>query len=120
MCVGSGVGVERQEEATENLGPAAMTRRWWCRWRPGLDLGVIFLISFLFMHLFVAVLGLRCAQVCGERRLFFIAVCGVLVAVAWASVVVARRLKSCRSQALKHRLIDVAHFHSFLTIVSSP
>ena len=57
MCVGSGVGVERQEEATENLGPAAMTRRWWCRWRPGLDLGVIFLISFLFMHLFVAVLG---------------------------------------------------------------
>ena len=75
MCVGSGVGVERQEEATENLGPAAMTRRWWCRWRPGLDLGVIFLISFLFMHLFVAVLGLRCRA--GLWRAEVILHCGV-------------------------------------------
>ena len=76
------------------------------------------------MHLFVAELGLRCRTglffSCGEWRVFFVAVCGVLVAVAWASGVVACGLKSCSSQALKYRLIAVAHFHSFLTIISSP
>ena len=52
---------------------------------------------------------------CGEQGQLFVAVCKLLIAVAsvccgaWAlgaraSVVVARRLSSCGSQALEHRL----------------
>ena len=61
-------------------------------------------------------LGLRCMQAfssCGECGLLFIAVHGLLIAVAsrcgawalgvWASVVVARGLSSCGARALEHR-----------------
>ena len=51
---------------------------------------------------------------CFERRLLFVVVCGLLIAVAshcralalgaQASVVVARRLSSCGSWAVEHRL----------------
>ena len=61
----------------------------------------------------MAVLGLRCCtwacSSCGERGLLFVAVRGLLIAVAsrcgtqalgaWASVVVARGLSSCVSWA---------------------
>ena len=67
-------------------------------------------------YLFLAVLGLRCCarafSSCGERGLLFVAVCGLLIAVAslvaehgaWASVVVARGLNSCGSRAPECRL----------------
>ena len=49
------------------------------------DVLVSFLID-LFIYLFLAALGLRCcAQAfssCGERGLLFVAVCGLLIAVA--------------------------------------
>ena len=75
------------------------------------------LFIYLLIH-FLAVLGLRCCMwacsSCGERGLLFVVVCGLLIAVAsrcgaralgtWASVVVARGLSSCGSQALELRL----------------
>ena len=76
-----------------------------------------FIIYLLF--LFLAVLGLRfCVRAfssCGERGLLFVAVHGLLIAVAslccgpralgvQASGVVARGLSSCGSRALEHRL----------------
>ena len=71
-----------------------------------------------FIYLFLAVLGLRCCArafySCSERGLLFVAVRGLLIAVAsrcraralgaWASVVAARGLSSCGSWALEHRL----------------
>ena len=66
--------------------------------------GLYFLFLFIYLiYLFLAVLGLRCCvrafSSCGEQGLFFIAVRGLLIAVAshcraralgaWASVVVA-------------------------------
>ena len=46
----------------------------------------IFFFNLFFIYLFLAVLGLRCcAQAlssCGERGLLFVAVCGLLIAVA--------------------------------------
>ena len=77
-----------------------------------------FLINLL-IYLFLAALGLRCyawaSSSCGERGLLFIAVHGLLIAVAglccgaralgvWALVVAARGLSSCGSQALELRL----------------
>ena len=56
----------------------------------------------LFIYLFLAALGLRCcAQVfssCGERGLLFVAVRGLLIAVA-SLVALERRLSSCGSWA---------------------
>ena len=63
-------------------------------------------------------LGLRCCtrafSSCGKRGLFFVAVPGLLIAVAsrcraqalgvWASVVVVHGLSSCGSRALERRL----------------
>ena len=67
--------------------------------------------------LFLAALGLRCCMRafsrCGERGLLFVVVRRLLIAVACcgagalgmqASVVVARGLSNCGSQALEHRL----------------
>ena len=65
------------------------------------------------MYLFLAVLGLHCCtrafSSCGERGLLFVALRGLLIAVAslvaehrlgmWASVVVALGLSSCGSRA---------------------
>ena len=46
----------------------------------------IYLSIYLFIYLFMAVLGLRCCvrafSSCGEWRLLFVAVCGLLIAVA--------------------------------------
>ena len=68
---------------------------------------------------FLAALGLRCCawafSSCCEQVLLFLAVRGLLIAVAslvaehgalgaWASVVVARELSSCGSRALECRL----------------
>ena len=79
-------------------------------------LKIYFIYLFLF---FLTVLGLRCCarafSSCGERGLLFVAVHGLLIAGATlccsaralgaqASVVVARGLSSCGSQALEHRL----------------
>ena len=66
-----------------------------------------FILLFLFIfNLFLAVLGLRCCtqafSSCSEQGLLFIAVRGLLTAVA--SVVVALGLSSCGSQALERRL----------------
>ena len=77
----------------------------------------LFFKIYLF-YLFLAALGLCCCvqafSSCGERGLLFIAVCGLLIAVASrcgaeavgvrASVVVARGLNSCGSWAPEHRL----------------
>ena len=66
----------------------------------------------------MAVLGLGCCtwafSSCSERGLLFVAVCGLLIAVAsrcrawalgaWASVVVAHGLSGCGSRALERRL----------------
>ena len=70
-------------------------------------------MSFLFIYVFLAALSLRCCarafSSCGERGLLFIAVRGLLIAVASlvlaralgarASVVVARGLSSCGTWA---------------------
>ena len=76
----------------------------------------LFFFSFFF---FLAVLGLCCCvwafSSCGEWGLLFVAVHGLLIAVAslcwgaralgaWASVVAARGLSSCGSRALERRL----------------
>ena len=79
-----------------------------------------FLLNFyLFIYLFLAVLGLRCCarafSSCGERGLLFVAVHGLLFAMAslvvehglqgtWASVLVVCRLSSCGSQTVERRL----------------
>ena len=59
-----------------------------------------FKIYLLFIYLFLAVLGLRCCvwafSSCGEQGLPFIAVCGLLIAVA--SLVAEHRLWACRLQ----------------------
>ena len=67
-----------------------------------------------FIYLFLAALGLCCCawafSSCGEQGLLFVAVCGLLIAMASlvaehgalgtrASVVVTRRLTSCGTQA---------------------
>ena len=71
-----------------------------------------FFLKFIFIYLFLAALGC-CSQAfssCGERGLLFIVVHGLLIVVAslcyrawalgvWASVVVARGLSSCGTQA---------------------
>ena len=79
---------------------------------------LVFLGFFInvFIYLFLAELGLRCwaraFSSCGERGLLFIAVHGLLIAVAslccgaqalgvWASVVAARGLSSCSTWALE-------------------
>ena len=76
------------------------------------------LFIYLFVYLFMAVLGLRCCRwafsSCGERGLLFVAVCRLLIAVAprcraralgtRASVVAAHGLSSCGSWALELRL----------------
>ena len=58
----------------------------------------------LFIYLFLAALGLRCcvraSSSCGERGLFVVVVCGLLIAVA--SLVVEHRLQVCRLQQLWH------------------
>ena len=65
------------------------------------------------MYLFLAALGLRCCawafSSCGEQRLLFVVVRGLLITVAsrcgawalgmWALVVVVRGLSSCGTQA---------------------
>ena len=77
------------------------------------------LFLYLYIYLFGAALGLCCCArafcSCSEWRLIFVAVFRLLIVVAslccgaralgtWASVVVACRLSSCGSRALKHRL----------------
>ena len=71
-----------------------------------------------FIYLFLAVLGLCCCvrafSSCGEQGLLFVAVRGLLIAVASrcgvqalgtrASVVAAHGLSSCGSWAVEHRL----------------
>ena len=82
----------------------------------------VHIFSFLnkSIYLFLAVLGLRCCawafSSCGEQGLLFVAVHGLLIAVAatlccgaWAlgvraSVVVAHRLSSCGLRPLERRL----------------
>ena len=83
--------------------------------------GFLLCIFHLFICLFIlilAALGLRCCawafSSCSKRGLLFVAVRGLLTAVAsrygaqalgaWASVVGARRLSSCDSRALERRL----------------
>ena len=75
-------------------------------------------VLILFIYLFLATLGLRCCawafSSCGEWGLLFVAVRGLLIAVASrcraralgmrASVVVAHGLSSCGPQALERRL----------------
>ena len=55
---------------------------------------IYYLFIYLFIYLFMAALGLRCCvqafSSCGERGLLFVAVCGLLIAVA--SLVVEHRL----------------------------
>ena len=72
---------------------------------------VSFIFIYLFVCLFMAALGLHCCvqafSSCSEWGLFFVAVRGLLIAVA--SLVVehrlqARRLSSCASWALERRL----------------
>ena len=57
-----------------------------------------------FIYLFLATLGLRCCawafSSCGERGLLFVAVCGLLIAVA--SLVAEHRLQACILQYLWH------------------
>ena len=65
-----------------------------------------------FIYLFLAALGLRCcAQAfssCGEQGLLFIAVRGLLIAMA--SLVAEHRLQACRLQQLQHvGSVVVAH-----------
>ena len=85
-------------------------------------LKVIQVTTFFFFNKFIYLwlrLGLHCCarafSSCGERGLLFIAVHGLLIAVAslccgahalgtWASVVVARGLSSRGSRALERRL----------------
>ena len=47
---------------------------------------LVFFFFNKFIYLFLAVLGLRCYarafSSCGEQRLLFVAVCGLLIAVA--------------------------------------
>ena len=77
------------------------------------------IFHFFFKNLFLAVLGLCCwaraFSSCGEQRLLFVVVRGLLVAGGFsccgaqalgarASVVVAHRLSSCGSRALERRL----------------
>ena len=73
----------------------------------------------IFIFLFLAVLGLRCRSQafshCGERGLLFVVVhrllivaSGALALGAQASVLVVRRLSSCGSRALEHRLSSCA------------
>ena len=84
-----------------------------------LFLKFIYLLKNKFIYLFLAALGLRCCvrafSSCGELGLLFVAVHGLLIAVAslccgawalgtWASVVAARGLSSCGSRALERRL----------------
>ena len=80
----------------------------------------LFLFFFLnrFIYLFLAALGLRCClrafSSCSERGLLFVAVRGLLIAVASrcgaralgarASIAVARGLSSCGLWALERRL----------------
>ena len=71
----------------------------------------ILFIYFWLHWVFVAVRGLFSS--CSERGLLFVAVQGLLIAVAtfvvehglgtWASVVVAHRLSSCGLRGLEHR-----------------
>ena len=80
------------------------------------NLDFIFLFILKFIYLILAALGLCCCarafSSCGERGLLFVAARGLLIAVAslaralgaWASVVVARGLSSCCTQALECRL----------------
>ena len=90
------------------------------------NLNIIIIIIIVIKHgwrfcfFFLAVLGLHCCMQafssCSERGLLFVAVHGLLTAVAslvacatralgvWASVVVARGLSSCGSRTLEHRL----------------
>ena len=84
--------------------------------------------EFIYLiYLFLAALGLRCVRAfssCGEWGLLFVAVCGLLIAVAsrcraWAlgtqaSVVVARGLSSCGLRALEHRLSSCGAQAQFL------
>ena len=80
---------------------------------------LLFLILITLFILFLAALGLRCCtrafSSCGEWRLLFLAVRGLLTAVAslccgaralgvQASVVVAHGLSSCGLWAVEHRL----------------
>ena len=68
----------------------------------------------IFIYLFLAALGFHCCvqalSSCGEQRLLFLAVHGLLIVMAslcfrawalgvWASVVVAHRLSSCGAWA---------------------
>ena len=84
-----------------------------------MDFIIFSLFIYLFIYLFLAVLGLRCCarafSSCGERGLLFVAVHGLLIAVAClrcraqalgarASVVVERWLSSCGLRALECRL----------------
>ena len=59
-------------------------------------------LKFLFIYLFLAVLGLGCCawafSSCGEQGLLFIVVCGLLTAVA--SLVVEHRPQACGLQQL--------------------
>ena len=51
-----------------------------------LFLFITIIFNYLFIYLFLAALGLRCCvralSSCTERRLLFIALCGLLIAVA--------------------------------------
>ena len=91
--------------------------------RRTLDICILHALFFFFLinlsiYLFLAALGLRCYarafSSCGERGLLFIAVCRLLIAVAFpcgaralgapASVAVTRSFSSCGSWALERRL----------------
>ena len=80
---------------------------------------IFFFLQFFFFNLFLAGLGLRCCarafSSCSKWGLLFVAVCGLLIAMAslccgaralgaQASVVVAHGLSSCGSWALERRL----------------
>ena len=76
-----------------------------------MKLYAIYLNTFIYLFLFLAALGLRCCvqafSSCIECRLLFVAVCGLLIAVA--SLVVehglwVHGLSSCGSWALELRL----------------
>ena len=71
---------------------------------------VFFVCFFLYLFLFLAVLGLRCCvrafSSCGELASHCggFSCCGARALGAQASAVVARGLSSCGSWALEHRL----------------
>lgn len=116
---GSGLGVQRQEGYWKPGAPAI----WPGAVVAGGDQGWIWYHFYLFMHIFVAVLGLLVLHlryalaVWGRLSILHCGGNGVRVAAAWASGV-GMWAQSCSYRALKHRIIDAGAHSFFLNIIS--